>query len=199
MTTQSCHGLKSLRFLVFGQEKGSKRNLSVLILDNISEAQGKEKLNSTDPVWSRWCMKTTSLHGRLFIAAASSSSLEGQDWLVSTKNIVCLIFVIFYAVLPSYILNLFFFHKKKYKWSAKLEKRIHCFKKSTYSGAPDINQLFIRVQANIQTWREPPIRTLPSHTGHIWKISVQLTLSVIVPVTSWKLFFIPNCETRKHL
>ena len=58
------------------------------------------------------------------------------------------------------------------------------FKKSTYSGAPDINhQLFIRVQANIQTWCEPPIRTLPSHTGHIWEFSVQLRLSIIVPMT----------------
>ena len=48
------------------------------------------------------------------------------------------------------------------------KKRIQSFKMSTFSGAPDINhQLFIRVQANIQTWREPPKRTLQSHTGHI--------------------------------
>ena len=36
----------------------------------------KWQLNSVShPVWRRWCIKATSLQGRLFIAAASSSSL----------------------------------------------------------------------------------------------------------------------------
>ena len=132
-------------------------------------------------------MKTTSLHGRLFMAAASSSSL-GRSRLVDFNQKYSLPDT--YIVLPSSILKPNFFIRKKYKWSAKLKKkkRIHCLQKVyiLWCSRHKSSTFHYSARKYPNLARTSHTHSSKSHWSHLEVFSAIDTKlqSVIVPVTS---------------